>query len=68
MNGVRENIFIIGVDMENRIAENIARNAVVKIAAITDHLAERQKKEYPVIDIKRTGQNIKRIMQLQQAG
>lgn len=31
--------------MENRIAEDIARDAVLKIVAITDHLAERQKKK-----------------------
>lgn len=41
---VQKNIFVIGVDMENRTAEDIARDAALQIVSITDCLVEQQKK------------------------
>jgi hypothetical protein len=38
-----ENIFVVGVDMDNRSAEDIAKEATLKIAEITDQLIEKQK-------------------------
>lgn len=35
-----QRIFVIGVDMENRSAEEIARDAVQQIAKITDAYTE----------------------------
>lgn len=36
-----QNIFVVSVDMENRSAEDIAKEAVQKIAEITDVLIEK---------------------------
>lgn len=40
-----EKIYIIGVDMENRSAEDISREMALKIADLTDQLIEKQKLE-----------------------
>lgn len=42
---MNENIFVIGVDMENHLPEEIAKDAALQIAAITDKLIERQNAE-----------------------
>ena len=42
---VKKNIFVIGLDMENRSPEEIAKDAALQIAAITDRLIEKQKAE-----------------------
>ena len=42
---VKDNIFVIGLDMDNRSPEEIAKDAVLQIAAITDRLIEKQKAE-----------------------
>ena len=42
---VKDNIFVIGLDMENRSSEEIAKDAAFQIAAITDSLIEKQKAE-----------------------
>ena len=42
---VKKNIFVIGLDMENRSPEEIAKDAALRIAAITDRLVEKQKAE-----------------------
>ena len=42
---VKKNIFVIGLDMENRSPEEIAKDAAFQIAAITDRLIEKQKAE-----------------------
>ena len=42
---VKDNIFVIGLDMENRSPEEIAKDAALQIAAITDRLIEKQKAE-----------------------
>ena len=42
---VKDNIFVIGLDMENRSPEEIAKDAAFQIAAITDRLIEKQKAE-----------------------
>ena len=42
---VKDNIFVIGLDMENRSPEEIAKDAALQIAAITDSLIEKQKAE-----------------------
>ena len=40
---VKKNIFVIGLDMENRSPEEIAKDAALQIATITDRLIEKQK-------------------------
>ena len=40
-----ENIYVIGVDMENRSAEDIAREIALKISDLTNQLIEKQKIE-----------------------
>ena len=40
-----QRLFVIGVDMENRSAEEIARDAVQQIAKITDALIAKQNQE-----------------------
>ena len=40
-----ENVYVIGVDMENRSAEDIAREMALKIADLTNQLIEKQKLE-----------------------
>lgn len=42
---VKDNIFVIGLDMDNRSTEEIAKDAVLQIVAITDRLIEKQKAE-----------------------
>lgn len=42
---VKKNIFVIGLNMENRSPEEIAKDAALQIAAITDRLVEKQKAE-----------------------
>ena len=42
---VKDNIFVIGLDMDNRLPEEIAKDAALQIAAITDRLIEKQKAE-----------------------
>ena len=42
---VKDNIFVIGLDMDNRSPEEIAKDAALQIAAITDRLIEKQKAE-----------------------
>lgn len=37
-----KNIYVLGVDMENRTAEEIARDAVAHIAEVFDKLVEEQ--------------------------
>lgn len=41
----RDNIFVTGLDMENRSPEEIALDAALQIVAITDRLVEKQKSE-----------------------
>lgn len=43
MKDQNKNIFVVGVDMESRTAEDIARDAVSQIVAITACLVEQQK-------------------------
>ncbi len=40
---MKNQIFVIGLDMENKSAEEIARDVVVRIVEITDDLYQRQK-------------------------
>lgn len=40
-----QRIFVLGVDMENRSAEDIARDAAQQIAKITDALIAKQNQE-----------------------
>ena len=40
-----QRLFVIGVDMENRSAEDIARDAAQQIAKITDALIAKQNQE-----------------------
>ncbi len=40
-----ENVYVIGVDMENRSSEDIAREMALKIADLTNQLIEKQKQE-----------------------
>ncbi len=40
-----KNIHVIKVDMENRPAEDIARDAALQIAALFDHLVAEQEKQ-----------------------
>ncbi|MCD8361940.1 MAG: hypothetical protein LUC98_03075 [Lachnospiraceae bacterium] len=40
---MKNQIFVIGLDMENKSAEEIARDAAVQIVAITDDLYQKQK-------------------------
>lgn len=40
-----KNIHVMEVDMENRPPEDIARDAVLRIAALFDYLEEEQKKQ-----------------------
>lgn len=42
---MNDNIFVIGVDMENRTAEDIVREAALKIIGITDQMVAKQKAE-----------------------
>ncbi len=42
---MNEKLYVIGIDMNNREAEDIAREASLKIAEITDLLIDVQKKE-----------------------
>lgn len=42
---MNDNIFVIGVDMENRSAEDIVREAALKIIGITDQMVAKQKAE-----------------------
>jgi hypothetical protein len=42
---VNDNIFVIGVDMDNKSAEDIAREAALKIIGITDQLVVKQEAE-----------------------
>lgn len=42
---VKKNILVIGLDMENRSPEEIAKDAAFQIVAITDRLIEKQKAE-----------------------
>lgn len=42
---VKDNIFVIGLDMDNRSPEEIAKDAALQIVAITDRLIEKQKAE-----------------------
>lgn len=42
---VKDNIFVIGLDMDNRSPEEIAKDAALQIATITDRLIEKQKAE-----------------------
>lgn len=42
---MNDNIFVIGVDMENRAAEVIAGEAALKIIGITDELIAKQEDE-----------------------
>ena len=37
-----KNIYVLGVDMEDRTAEEIARDAVAQIAEVFDKLVEKQ--------------------------
>lgn len=39
---MKDNIFVIGVDMENRSPKEIARDAALQIIEITDRLVEKQ--------------------------
>ena len=40
-----ENVYVIGVDMENRSAEDIAREMTLKISDLTNQLIEKEKLE-----------------------
>ena len=42
---LKDNIFVIGLNMENRSPEEIAKDVALQIAAITDRLIEKQKAE-----------------------
>ncbi|MBO5472626.1 MAG: hypothetical protein J6A08_02380 [Lachnospiraceae bacterium] len=42
---MNDNIFVIGVNMENRSAEDIAREAALKIIGITDQMVAKQTAE-----------------------
>lgn len=41
----KNNIFVIGLDMDNCTPEDIAKDAVLQIISITDKLIEEQKEE-----------------------
>jgi hypothetical protein len=42
---MNNNIFVIGVDMENKSAEDIAKEAALKIIGITDQLIAKKEAE-----------------------
>jgi hypothetical protein len=42
---MNDNIFVIGVDMENQSAEDIAKEAALKIIGITDQLIAKKEAE-----------------------
>ncbi|MBR4776071.1 MAG: hypothetical protein IK007_00505 [Lachnospiraceae bacterium] len=42
---VRENVFVLPVDMENRSVEDIARDAVASIMSICDKVAKQREDE-----------------------
>ena len=40
----QQNVYVVEVDMKNKLVEDIAREAVLQIIGITDALIERQKR------------------------
>lgn len=42
---MNDNIFVIGVDMDSRSTQGIAKEAALKIIGITDQLAAKQEAE-----------------------
>ena len=46
---MRENVFVLPVDMENRSAENIARDAVSSIVEVCDQVGKQREAEKKAI-------------------
>ena len=46
---MRENVFVLPVDMENRSAENIARDAVSSIMEVCDKVGKQREAEKKAI-------------------
>ena len=44
MNKEQQNLYVVEVDMKNKLVEDIAGEAVLQIIGITDALIERQKR------------------------